>query len=113
MCAPSAIQLALQHRLARRGRQDDEVGAVDGVAHAGDGGNGCRDLAMHLLGERAPVGLARTPDPHIPQRAHVAERPRWLRACTPEPRIASTPASSRASRRAETADTAAVRASVM
>src|ERR1039457_4475407 len=44
---------------------------------------------------------------------HSVNAARWLRACTPEPRMASTAASARTMYFAETAETAAVRISVM
>ena len=104
---------ALQYGLARRRRHDNEIGAADGVLGRRDRRyrRGDPRCIVSANPRRAPRSGS-TPGRHRASRTWLNAR-RWLRACTPDPRIASTLASSRARSRADTADTAAVRVSVM
>ena len=103
---------------------------VPGASHAPDSTGVCDDVATTTMSEprtaSSAVGTALTPNSlakaaalrglHTRTSRIVRTRrsaARWLRACTPEPRMPSTEASGRARSRVATADTAAVRISVM
>ena len=107
--------LTLDDRLARRRDERDEIRAFHRLARRRRLDDRARRVAARLA-RRTSVAAAgiRAPDAHLAQRPDVRRAPRD--GCAPARRIrcsASTPASGRASSRVETADTAAVRASVM